>query len=66
MPGSRIYPEKRRARGDAKKANLLLISARVEESLSLYIKEQALRTGLSKQEIISEAIKLHMKYCSED
>ncbi|HCI6022669.1 TPA: hypothetical protein NPN74_004819 [Klebsiella quasipneumoniae subsp. quasipneumoniae] len=66
MPGSRTYPEKRRARGDAKKANLLLISVRVEESLSIYIKEQAMKTGLSKQDIIDAAIKLHMKYCSVD
>lgn len=60
MP-SRDYPDKRRPRGEAKKANLKLLSARVEESLLEYVRLQAYETRRSKQDIISEALQLHMQ-----
>lgn len=64
MP-ARDYPDKRRPRGEAKNANLKVLSVRVEESLLEYVSLLAYETRRSKQDIISEALLMHMLYGKE-
>ena len=60
MP-SRDYPDKRVARGLAKDADLMMLSARIESALVEYVRATAYETRQSKQEIIAEAIELHKR-----
>lgn len=57
MP-SRDYPDIRKARGTRSK-NMVLLSARVDNSLWEYVRTLAFETRKSKQDIIAEALMLH-------
>ncbi|MCS5451622.1 hypothetical protein [Enterobacter huaxiensis] len=60
MP-ARDYPDKRVARGLAKEADLKMLSARIDPALMEYIRITAYETRKSKQEIVAEALALHMQ-----
>ena len=57
MP-SRDYPDIRKARGTRSK-DMVLLSARVDNSLWEYVRTLAFETRKSKQDIIAEALMLH-------
>ena len=57
MP-SRDYPDIRKARGTRSK-DMVLLSARVDNSLWDYVRSLAFETRKSKQDIIAEALMLH-------
>lgn len=57
MP-SRDYPDIRKARGTRSK-DMVLLSARVDNSLWEYVRTLAFETRKSKQDIIAEALLLH-------
>ncbi|AHY11698.1 MULTISPECIES: hypothetical protein [Citrobacter] len=57
MP-SRDYPDIRKARGTRSK-DMVLLSARVDNSLREYVRTLAFETRKSKQDIIAEALMLH-------
>lgn len=57
MP-SRDYPDIRKARGTRSK-DMVLLSARVDNSLWEYVRTLAFETRKSKQDIIAEALILH-------
>lgn len=59
MEETRTYPQTRRKRGEAKAAGLTMLSARIADELNEYVREAAFITRKSKQEIITEAIRLH-------
>ena len=57
MP-SRDYPDIRKARGTRSK-DMVLLSARVDNSLWEYVRTLAFETRKSKQDIIAEALMLN-------
>lgn len=57
MP-SRDYPDIRKAKGTRSK-DMVLLSARVDNSLWEYVRTLAFETRKSKQDIIAEALMLH-------
>ena len=57
MP-SRDYPDIRKARGTRSK-DMVVLSARVDNSLWEYVRTLAFETRKSKQDIIAEALMLH-------
>ncbi|MDU1874938.1 hypothetical protein [Citrobacter sp.] len=57
MP-ARDYPDIRKARGTRSK-DMVLLSARVDNSLWEYVRTLAFETRKSKQDIIAEALMLH-------
>ena len=58
MMPSRDYPDIRKARGTRSK-DMVLLSARVDNSLWEYVRTLAFETRKSKQDIIAEALMLH-------
>lgn len=59
---SRSYPSTRKPRGERRSDELTMLSARIEDELNEYVRTTAYETRQSKQEIVSEALRLHREY----
>lgn len=62
---TRTYPAKRRRRGEAQNDSLTMLSARIANDLCEYVREVAFQTRKSKQQIITEALRLHQAHSAE-
>lgn len=62
MERIRDYPLKRRPRDARNPAGLTMLSARIVEELSEYVRATAYETRQSKQDIVAEALELHRTY----
>lgn len=59
---SRSYPKRRKPRGERRSDDLTMLSARIDNELNEYVRTTAFETRQSKQEIVSEALRLHREY----